>query len=172
MAQGAEIDLESLQRGRTASTVDSEFDQCVQQTIRRSTEYLLSLQDPEGYWVGELQADTTLESDYIFYLRIIGQFDPDLVAAIANYIRHKQLPDGGWNIYEGGPSELNATIKAYVALKLAGDSSGAPHMAAALARAHELGGLEHANSYTRFYLALAGALEWKYVPAIPPELML
>ena len=140
--------------------------------VRRSAQHLLSLQAPEGFWLGELEADTTLESDYIFYLHVIGEFEPDRVGKLANYLRRYQLPDGGWNIYSGGPSELNATIKAYLALRLAGDSASAPHMIEARERVHELGGLERSNSYVRFYLALTGALSWEYVPAIPPELML
>ena len=79
---------------------------------------------------------------------------------------------GGWPIYPGGPSELNATTKAYFALKLAGDSPDAPHMVKARETVHRLGGLEHTNSYVRFYLALVGAVGWELVPAIPPELML
>jgi squalene-hopene/tetraprenyl-beta-curcumene cyclase len=140
--------------------------------VRRSVEHLISLQAPEGYWVGELEADTTLESDYIFYLHVIGEADPARIAKLANYIRRYQLPDGGWNIYYGGPSELNATIKGYLALRLAGDSASAPHMIKARQRVHDLGGLERSNSYVRFYLALTGALSWEFVPAIPPELML
>ena len=89
--------------------------------IDRGVNYLLSLQASEGYWLGELEADTTLESDYIFYLHVIGKAHPDRIAKLANYVRRRQLEDGGWNIYYGGPSELNATIKAYVALRLAGD---------------------------------------------------
>ena len=80
--------------------------------------------------------------------------------------------DGGWNIYPEGPAELNATVKAYFALKIAGDSADSPHLAKARVRIHELGGLEATNSYTRFYLALVGAISWRLVPAIPPELML
>src|SRR5580693_4019610 len=99
------------------------------EAIGRGVNHLLSLQAPEGYWVGELEADTTLESDYIFYLYVLGKLDGHRRAKLANYIRRRQLPDGGWNIYAGGPSELNATVKAYVALKLAGDSPAAPHMA-------------------------------------------
>jgi squalene-hopene/tetraprenyl-beta-curcumene cyclase len=140
--------------------------------VRRSTQHLLSLQAPEGYWVGELQADTTLESDYIFYLHVIRKSEPHRIAKLANYIRRHQLPDGGWNIYVGGPSELNATIKAYLGLRLAGDSASAPHMTRARQRVHALGGLERSNSYVRFYLALSGAIGWEYVPAILPELML
>jgi squalene-hopene/tetraprenyl-beta-curcumene cyclase len=129
--------------------------------IERGAEHLLSLQKQEGYWLGELEADTTLESDYIFYLHILGKAERQRIAKLANYVRARQLPDGGWNIYFGGPSELNATIKAYVALKLAGDSVEAPHMRLARERAKALGGLEASNSYVRFYLALVGALDWK-----------
>jgi squalene-hopene/tetraprenyl-beta-curcumene cyclase len=142
------------------------------EAIDRGAKHLLSLQASEGYWVGELEADTTLESDYIFYLHILDKADPQRVGKLANYIRQRQLPDGGWNIYFGGPSELNATVKAYFALKLAGDRPDQPHMERARARVLQLGGLESTNSYTRFYLALVGAVVWEMVPAIPPELML
>src|SRR6266516_988703 len=130
----------------------------LEKAIERGANHLLSLQAEEGYWQGELEADSTLESDYIYYLHVLGKADPERIAKLANYVRRRQLPDGGWNIYPGGPSELNATIKAYLALKLAGDPIVAEHMSLARRRAHELGGLEHANSYTRLYLALGGSL--------------
>lgn len=140
--------------------------------VQRAARYLLSLQKEPGYWIGELEADTTLESDYIFFLHLIGKAEPRRIALLANTIRQEQLPDGGWNIYAGGPSELNATVKAYFSLKLAGDPREAPHMAKARRRVIELGGLERTNSYTRFYFALCGKLAWDKVPAMPPELML
>jgi squalene-hopene/tetraprenyl-beta-curcumene cyclase len=141
-------------------------------TIERGANHLLSLQSEEGYWAGELEADTTLESDYIYYLFVLGKADPERISKLANYVRQRQLSDGGWSIYPGGPSELNATCKAYFALKLAGDSTESPAMVKARAAVHQLGGLEVTNSYTRFYLALVGAVGWDLVPAIPPELML
>jgi len=144
----------------------------LQDSIQRTVDHLLSLQAPEGYWVGELEADTTLESDYIFFLHVLGKLDGQRCVKLANYIRRRQLADGGWNIYAGGQSELNATVKAYVALKLAGDSPAASHMARARCQIHDLGGVEATNSYTRLYLALGGVLPWSYVPAIPPELIL
>lgn len=140
--------------------------------IERGAQNLLSLQASEGYWLGELEADSTLESDYIYYLHVLDRADPVRIAKLANYVRRKQLPDGGWNIYPDGPSELNATCKAYFALKLAGDSPDSPHLAKAREVIHRLGGLEHSNSYVRFYMALVGAVGWELVPAIPPELML
>jgi squalene-hopene/tetraprenyl-beta-curcumene cyclase len=142
------------------------------ESIERGAEHLLSLQAVDGYWQGELEADSTLESDYIYYLFVLGKADPVRIAKLANYVRNKQLEDGGWNIYPGGPSELNATCKAYFALKLAGEDPNSPHLTAARETIHRLGGLEHTNSYVRFYLALVGAVGWDLVPAIPPELML
>jgi squalene-hopene/tetraprenyl-beta-curcumene cyclase len=132
---------------------------------------MLSAQSQEGYWWGELEADTTLESDYILYLQILGELSSPKTAKLANYIRQRQLPDGGWSIFYGGPSELNATVKAWVALRLAGDSATSPHLLRARAKIHDLGGLEATNSYVRFYLAMVGAIDWTFVPAIPPELM-
>jgi len=144
----------------------------LEKTIERGANHLLSIQAEQGYWQGELEADTTLESDYIYYLHVLGKADPERIAKLANYVRRRQLSAGGWAIYPGGPSELNATCKAYFALKLAGDSTEARHMALARETIHRLGGLEHTNSYVRFYLALVGAVGWELVPSIPPELML
>jgi squalene-hopene/tetraprenyl-beta-curcumene cyclase len=144
----------------------------LEKTIERGANHLLSVQAEEGYWQGELEADTTLESDYIYYLYVLGKADPERIAKLANYVRRRQLADGGWSIYPGGPSELNATCKAYFALKLAGDSTEARHMVQARETILRLGGLEHTNSYVRFYLALIGAVGWELVPSIPPELML
>jgi len=144
----------------------------LEEAIERGANHLLSLQVAAGYWVGELEADTTLESDYIYYLHVLGKADAERIAKLANYVRTRQLPHGGWSIYPGGPSELNATCKAYFALKLAGDPQDSTHMMRAKETVHRLGGLEHTNSYVRFYLALVGAVGWELVPAILPELML
>src|SRR5690349_21772794 len=90
----------------------------VEESLDRATVFLASLQHETGYWLGELEADTTLESDYIFYLHVLGKSDPMRVRKLAEYVRRRQLADGGWNIYQDGPSEVNATVKAYFALKL------------------------------------------------------
>ena len=172
MTQQNQAGSDARRRERRLTYAEIRFDENLQEVIQRTADHLLSLQTPEGYWVGELEADTTLESDYIFFLHVLGKLDSRRCVKLANYIRRKQLADGGWNIYAGGSSELNATVKAYVALKLAGDSPSAPHMARARCQIHDLGGVEATNSYTRLYLALGGVLPWTYVPAIPPELFL
>jgi squalene-hopene/tetraprenyl-beta-curcumene cyclase len=161
----------------TAATAEapariSKWMEKLEASIEQGANHLLSLQAAEGYWHGELEADSTLESDYIYYLYVLGKNTPERIEKLANYVRSKQLADGGWSIYPGGPSELNATSKAYFALKLAGDNPDSPHMKQARDTVHGLGGLEHTNSYVRFYLALVGVVGWELVPSIPPELML
>ncbi len=92
---------------------------------------MFTRQAPEGFWCGELTADATLESDYILLQLWMHQPDgevwnPPSCARIEKArlsILDRQLKDGGFNIYRGGPAELNATIKAYCALKLAGQST-------------------------------------------------
>ncbi len=171
MAQQARVSWEAPAERRSDASPRG-IAELIREAVERSADYLLSLQAPEGCWWAELEADTTLESDSILYLHILGRRDSEKVPKLANYIRRRQLPDGGWNIYQGGPAEINATVKAYFALKLAGDLPGAPHMELARRRVHELDGLEATNSYTRFYLALVGALGWEMAPSIVPELML
>lgn len=172
LATGTRIGVDAPDAAVTPHWDAESLRQRLERAIERGANHLLSLQAPEGFWLGELEADTTLESDYIYYLHVLGRTNPEGIAKLANYVRRRQLPDGGWNIYPGGPSELNATVKAYFALKLAGDSPDAPHMAGARQAVHRLGGLERSNSYVRFYLALVGAVGWELAPSIPPELML
>ncbi len=86
----------------------------LESAIKRSQGYLLREQMPEGYWIGELMVDSTLVSDTIAYHHWNGKVDPVWQRKAINHIFSLQLPDGGWNIYYGGPSEVNATIKAYL----------------------------------------------------------
>ena len=102
----------------------------VETAIQRSHDFLLKEQKAEGYWVGELMVDSTLVSDTIAYHHWNGKVDPEWQRKAVNHILSMQLPDGGWNIYHGGPSEVNATIKAYLALKLAGVPVTDPRMLA------------------------------------------
>ena len=128
---------------------------------------LLRLQSPEGYWVGELMVDSTLCSDFVLYMHWRGKVDPVLQEKCVRHIRRRQLPDGGWNIYHGGPSEINACVKAYFALKLAGHSPQAPWMCEARATILRLGGIPRCNTFSKLYLALMGVFPVE-IPAHHP----
>ncbi len=139
--------------------------------IHRAQQNLLRLQHDDGYWCGELMVDSTLCSDYILYMHWADEVDPVLQEKCVAHVRSRQMRDGGWNIYEDGPSEVNATVKAYFALKLAGHSPNDPWMREARAAALRLGGIPHMNTYAKLYLALLGQFPWKYLPTLPAEIM-
>src|SRR5271167_1229656 len=101
--------------------------------VDAARKFLFSQQHEEGYWCGELEADTTLESDYILLHTLLGTGNPARFEKAARYILNHQNEDGGWNIYAGGPSNISASVKAYFGLKLAGFSADHP----ALGRARE-----------------------------------
>ena len=114
--------------------------------VAAARQYLLERIEKEGFWVGELEADTTLESDYILLEFYLGLNRPEKIRKAANYILSKQLPDGGWNIYHGGPSNVSATVKAYLGLKLAGYPAEHPVMKKAREAALRLGGVQASAS--------------------------
>ncbi len=131
------------------------------------------LQRAEGYWVFDLEADVTIPAEYLILQRFLGrEIDPEIRRRLTRYIREGQLPDGGWPLYEGGFADISATVKAYFALKLSGDSPDAPHMVRARQLILSLGGAARVNVFTRILLALYGQIPWRTVPAIPVQIML
>ncbi len=144
----------------------------LQTAIARAQAHLLSLQYPEGYWLGELMVDSTIVSDMVAFRHWDGQVNPVWQRKAVHHIFSMQLPDGGWNIYYGGPPEVNATIKAYLALKLAGVPVTDLRMLRAREVALSLGGVPRMNTFSKLYLSLLGLFPWEYVPTIPCEVLL
>src|ERR1700740_2893527 len=140
--------------------------------IERSQTYLLGEQKPEGYWIGELMVDSTIVSDTIAYRHWDNKVDKEWERKAVNHLFSMQLQDGGWNIYYGGPSDVSATIKAYLALKLAGVPATDARMLRARAMALSLGGVPRMNTFSKLYLAMLGLFPWDYVPTIPCEVIL
>lgn len=144
----------------------------VESAIASAREFLLGQQHPEGYWCGELEADTTLESDYIMLHTLLGTGDEGrMQRALQEILRH-QNEDGGWSIYRGGPSNISATVKAYFAFKLMGWSPEHPVLARAREWTLAHGGAVEINTYTKLYLCFFGQYDYNAVPAIPPEIVL
>jgi squalene-hopene/tetraprenyl-beta-curcumene cyclase len=85
-------------------------------------------------------------------------------------ILQRQLPDGGWNIFIGGPSEVNATARAYTMMKIAGMDPADPVLKRARERALALGGLQ--ACYTKINLSLFGLFPRRFAPTVPPEIVL
>ncbi len=150
------------------------------QARRRATAFLAGLQRADGHWCAELTADTTLESDYILFQLWLhppkdGKWEPETRALVDKAVRSmlaRQLPDGGFNIYAKGPSEVSASVKAYFALKLAGLAVDDSRMMRLRERILALGGIQAANSWVKVNLSLFNLYPRRYCPSVPPELVL
>jgi squalene-hopene/tetraprenyl-beta-curcumene cyclase len=134
--------------------------------------YLFSTQHEEGYWCGELGADTTLQSDYILLCRLLGTGSEEKIAKAARQILSQQLADGGWPIFDGGTANVSATVKAYFGLKMAGYPVSHPALQRAHAAIDAMGGVTAVNTFTKLYLCFMGQYDYRCVPAIPPEIVL
>ncbi len=158
----------------TAQTVMREADLMTRldEIIAEAGDSLKALQRDDGHWIFELEADVSMPTDYIMLQHFLGDIDGALEGEIADYLRSRQGEDGGWPLFHGGEANLSSSVKAYLALKLAGDDPQAPHMRRARALILSLGGAEKSNVFTRYALALFGQVPWRAVPAMPAELML
>ncbi len=147
--------------------------EAVEEALSRSQAWFFQRQHPEaGYWAEELEADTTLTSEYLMLRRYIGAVDAEREAKMVLYLQKTQLAGGGWPIYIGGPMDVSASVKAYFALKLAGVSQDDPGMCRARRAILEKGGVIAANVFTKITLALFGQYDWRGIPSMPPEIML
>ena len=141
--------------------------------VSRATDALLALQRPDGHWVFELEADCTIPAEYILLRQHLAEPDDlELERKIGVYLRRIQGEHGGWPLFHGGAMDVSATIKAYFALKMIGDSPDAPHMKRAREALLARGGAETCNVFTRFLLAFYGVVTWKAVPEMPVQIML
>ncbi len=149
-------------------TTNSTIDKAIQKAI----DGIVKVQDPEGFWCYELEADITIPSEYILMMHYIGDIDENIQAKMANYIRKRQQENGGWPLYLGGKTDISCTVKAYYALKLAGDDIESTHMLLARRAILEKGGAAKSNVFTRIMLAMFEQVPWRAVPFIPVEIML
>jgi squalene-hopene/tetraprenyl-beta-curcumene cyclase len=153
-------------------TENAGFESRIDDVIDDAVAALSALQTAEGYWRFDLEADATIPAEYILLKHFLDEIDPDIEGRFAGYIRDGQLADGGWPLYFGGDFNISCSVKAYYALKLAGDPPDAPHMRSAREAILSHGGAARSNVFTRIALALFGQVPWRAVPVMPVEIML
>lgn len=160
--------VEALQRPKTQEISLSD----VERGIVRATQGLTALSHDDGHLCFELEADATIPSEYILFHNFRATPIRDgLAPKIGNYLRRTQGKHGGWALVHDGPFDISASVKAYFALKLIGDSIEAPHMRKAREAILSRGGAANSNVFTRFFLALYGEVPWRAVPVMPVEVM-
>jgi squalene-hopene/tetraprenyl-beta-curcumene cyclase len=155
----------------TGSVLRSDDRPRIGSVLDRARDHLLSRQNPAGWWQGELATNVTMEAEDLLLRQFLGIRTGEQTAETARWIRSRQRDDGSWATFYGGPGDLSTTVEAYTALRLAGDSADAPHLAAAAAFVRASGGLERSRVFTRIWLAMFGEWPWWRLPAIPPELV-
>ncbi len=154
------------------NTFGSNLEKRLNHAIIKARDALLDFQHPDGYWCFELEADCTIPAEYIIMMHFLDEVDRELEKKIAVYLREHQCDHGGWPLFYGGDFDISCSVKAYFALKLAGDSPDAPHMIRARKAILEHGGAARANVFTRITLALFGEVPWRAVPFIPVEIVI
>jgi len=140
-------------------------------TLDRARDHLLGLQDPRGWWIGELETNVTMDAEDLLLRHFLGILTETDLKESAVWIRSQQREDGTWANFYGGPGELSTTVEAYTALRLAGDPVDAEHMKTAASWITGQGGLTATRVFTRMWLALSGLWDWNALPVIPPEVI-
>ncbi len=164
-----------LSANKTAGTetAGTETAGALEASIAKADRALRDCQQPDGHWVFELEADCTIPAEYVLLRHFLGEpVDAELEAKIAVYLRRVQGAHGGWPLVHDGEFDMSASVKAYYALKMIGDSTDSPPMARAREAIRARGGGIHSNVFTRFMLAMFGVMTWRSVPVLPIEIML
>jgi squalene-hopene/tetraprenyl-beta-curcumene cyclase len=152
-------------------TEEATVGQVAAATLARARDHLLGLQNPAGWWQGELETNVTMDAEDLLLRHFLGVLTPELAIESAGWIRKQQRDDGTWANFFGGPADLSTTVEAYVALRLAGDEPDAPHMKLTADWITDHGGVTATRVFTRIWLALSGLWSWDELPVIPPEVI-
>jgi squalene-hopene/tetraprenyl-beta-curcumene cyclase len=165
---------ETMSRAQAeAAVLPSDTRGGLEASIASAAQALSALQRPDGHFVFELEADATIPAEYVLFRHYLAEpVDAELERKIAHYLHRIQSPDGGWPLFHAGASDISASVKAYFALKMIGDSPDAPFMTRARTWIRAHGGATNSNVFTRNLLALYGAIPWRGVPVTPVEIML
>ncbi|WP_345815648.1 squalene--hopene cyclase [Paraburkholderia sp. PREW-6R] len=171
--QPVESDTMDMTAAAAAGPATAGLDASLDAAITRATDAILGAQHADGHWVYELEADATIPAEYVLLVHYLGETaNLELEQRIARYLRRIQLPNGGWPLFTDGALDVSASVKAYFALKMIGDSPDAEHMVRARNAILAHGGAEQVNVFTRILLALFGVVSWRAVPMMPVEIML
>ncbi len=167
----AVLGSESAAAARRHAPAGGDLAEVAAGTLGRARDHLLGLQDPRGWWIGELETNVTMDAEDLLLRHFLGILTETDLKETAAWIRSQQREDGTWANFYGGPGDLSTTVEAYVALRLAGDPVDAEHMKTAAGWITGKGGLTATRVFTRMWLALSGLWDWNALPVIPPEVI-
>ncbi|MEH2439603.1 squalene--hopene cyclase [Nostoc sp.] len=144
----------------------------IAEAIAASQQYLLSIQNPAGYWWAELESNVTITAETVLLHKIWGTDQTRPLHKVEAYLRQEQRQHGGWELYYGDGGEISTSVEAYMALRLLGVPASDPAMIRAKAFILQRGGVSKTRIFTKLHLALIGCYNWRGIPSLPPWVML
>lgn len=140
--------------------------------IAASQAYLLSTQNPEGYWWAELESNVTMTAEVVLLHKIWGTDQTLPLEKAEAFLRAQQRDHGGWELFYGDGGELSTSVEAYLGLKLLGVPATDPALVRARRFILDRGGISRCRIFTKLHLALVGCYDWRGIPSLPAWVML
>jgi len=138
--------------------------------LRSAAERLLSLQDKDGGWEGEMVWCPMLTAQYVLLHHIVGRpLSPIRRRHVLRFFEKSRLEGGAWGMHEHSPPQLFVTALVYIAARSLGVERDDPLVEPAR-RFIQAEGIIGIPSWGKFWLALLNLYDWRGVNAILPEL--
>src|ERR1700742_3283686 len=110
--------MDAISRPRDVLTTSDEYtagsEDSAAEALERAVERLLSLQDADGWWKGELETNVTMDAEDMLLREFLGIRETEATDRCAHWIRSQQRDDGTWSNFHAGPADLSTTIESYV----------------------------------------------------------
>lgn len=155
-----------------AAVLAFDLDRSLEAATARAIDWLTDHQAPEGYWVGMLESNPSMEAEWILAMHVLGATADPKYPGVVRAVLNEQRDDGSWHNYHGAPAgDISTTVECYAALRAAGFAADAPRLVKAREWILAHGGLSQVRVFTKFWLALIGEWPWDGTPTLPPELI-
>ncbi|MEA5622442.1 prenyltransferase/squalene oxidase repeat-containing protein [Nostoc sp. UHCC 0251] len=142
-------------------------------SLQRGVQFLLSLQQADGSWEGEVVWCPMLTAQYVIMCYITQIPIPALQCqGLLRQFAATRLSSSLWGLHKKSQPYLFVTTLVYVAARLLGLEKDDPMLAPALQFIREQGGVVKIPTWGKFWLAMLNLYEWRGVNAVLPEVWL
>lgn len=140
--------------------------------ITAAQNYLLALQQPEGYWWAHLESNVSITAEIVLLHKIWGTDGDRPLAKAEAHLRSRQCDHGGWELFYNDGGDLSTSVEAYMALRVLGVPASDPALLKAKNFILQRGGISQTRIFTKLHLALVGCYDWRGLPSLPAWVML
>lgn len=153
------------------STIARPHSDRLSRSIQAAIGWLWKTQDSSGFWVGMVEANSTIEAEWLLASYILG-FELPSEKNVIGALLQRQRPDGSWGTYPGAPDgDINSTVEVYAALRAKGFDPNCRELVLARAWILDHNAIRNLRVFTRYWLAMVGVWPWEYTPNLPPEII-